>query len=227
MKNKIKTALITGASKGLGFALAHELANQGWNLIIDARNHDELERARAILSKKTSVTAIVGDVTDREHQLKLSEAIKNSNGLNLLINNASTLGLSPQPELLKFPINILEHVYRTNVFAPLSLIQMAHQDLCIGASIINISSDAGLESYSGWGGYGSSKAALEHLSSILALENPELRIYWVDPGDMRTQMHQDAFPNQDISDRPLPELSVAGILDLVNKEKPSGRYKIH
>jgi NAD(P)-dependent dehydrogenase (short-subunit alcohol dehydrogenase family) len=227
MTNKTKTALITGASRGLGLALASKLAEQGWNLIIDARGSEALEAARKLLEKNTKVIAIQGDITDHLHQQELANAVKKSGGLDLLVNNASTLGLSPQPELLKFPVHVLEQVYRTNVFAPLALIQEVQNDFKPGASIINISSDAGKEAYPGWGGYGSSKAALEHLSAILAEENPELRVYYVDPGDMRTQMHQEAFPGEDISDRPLPEESVPGLLALFEKEQPSGRYKVN
>lgn len=220
-----KTALITGASRGLGFETAKELANRGWNLIIDARGTKSLEDSAKILSQITNVIAISGDITDKEHQHELVDAAKKFGGIDLLINNASTLGLSPQPKLLDFPANVLENLYRVNVFAPLSLIQMIKNDLKPSATIINISSDAGVEFYEGWGGYGSSKAALEHISGVLSVENPELKVYWVDPGDMRTKMHQDAFPGEDISDRPLPAESVPGILSLIDKEKPSGRYK--
>ncbi len=222
---KTRAALITGASRGLGLALANRLAELGWNLIIDARNSKAIEEAGKQLSKKTKVLSIPGDITDPEHLQKLAKSAENFGGLDLVINNASTLGLSPQPELLNFPIHVLEQVYRTNVIAPLAVLQALKRQLKPAASIINITSDAGVEAYPGWGGYGSSKAALEHLSAILAVENPELKIYWVDPGDMRTQMHQEAFPGEDISDRPLPETSVPGILELIEKEKPSGRYK--
>lgn len=223
---KSKTALITGASRGLGLAIAKKLAEKGWNLIIDARGSDALERSRKVLAKKSSVVAISGDITDPLHRQELSKAVTKAGGLDLLVNNASTLGLSPQPELLKFPVHVLEQVYRTNVFAPLALIQAVQNEFKPGATVINISSDAGKEAYPGWGGYGSSKAALDHLSAILAVENPDLRVYWVDPGDMRTQMHQEAFPCEDISDRPLPEESVPGLLALFEKEQPSGRYKV-
>jgi NAD(P)-dependent dehydrogenase (short-subunit alcohol dehydrogenase family) len=226
MTVKTKTALITGASRGLGLALAKKLAEDGWNLIIDARGSQALETAKVILERNTTVTAVAGDITDHLHRQELSAAVEKAGGLDLLVNNASTLGLSPQPELLKFPIHVLEQVYRTNVFAPLALIQEVQGKFKPGASVINISSDAGKEAYPGWGGYGSSKAALEHLSAILASENPELRVFWVDPGDMRTQMHQEAFPGEDISDRPLPEESVPGLLAVIQKEKPSGRYNV-
>jgi NAD(P)-dependent dehydrogenase (short-subunit alcohol dehydrogenase family) len=219
-----RTILITGASRGLGLALARQLAKQGWKLISDAKGAEALETARAELAKETEVIAIAGDVTDAKHRSSLAQAAQKLGGLDVLINNASMLGPSPQPELLNYPLDVLERVYRTNVIAPLALIQAVQSYLKPGARILNITSDAGVEAYEGWGGYGSSKAALEQLSNILAAENPELRIYWVDPGDMRTQMHQEAFPGEDISDRPLPEESVPGLLVLIEGQRPSGRY---
>ncbi len=219
------TALITGASRGLGLALARQLAAEGWQLIIDARGAEALEAAaRAALAKQARVIAIPGDVTDSAHRRALAEAARDLGGLDALVNNASFLGPSPQPPLLDYPLDVLERVYRTNVIAPLALIQAVRHELKPGARIINITSDAGVESYEGWGGYGSSKAALEQLSNILAAENPSLRVYWVDPGDMRTQMHQEAFPGEDISDRPLPEVSVPGLLELLTGNRSSGRY---
>ena len=205
-----RTALITGASRGLGLALARTLAEEGWTLIIDARGEEALESARAELSRYTRVIAIPGDVTDPEHRGGLAEAAREVGGVDALVNNASVLGPSPQPELLDYPLDEFEQVYRNNVLSPLALIQALSTDLKMGARIINVTSDAAVEPYEGWGGYGSSKAALEQLSNILAAENPGLRIYRVDPGDMRTQMHQEAFPEEDISDRPLPEESVPG-----------------
>ncbi len=219
-----RTALITGASRGLGLALARQLAQQRWNLIIDARGAKALENARAELSQWTTVTAIPGDVTDAVHRSSLADVVRMFGGLNVLVNNASILGPSPQPNLLEYPLDILEQVYRTNVIAPLAMIQAVQHQLQSGACILNITSDAGVEAYPGWGGYGSSKAALEQLSHILASEQELLRIYWVDPGDMRTQMHQEAFPGEDISDRPLPEESVPGLLALIAGTYPSGRY---
>ncbi len=218
------TALITGASRGLGLALARQLAQLHWNLIIDARGADALKAAHAELSQLTTVTAIPGDVTDPAHRRSLVEAAQNMGGLDALINNASILGPSPQPSLLEYPLDVLEQVYRTNVVAPLALIQAMQHQLKPGVCIINITSDAGVEAYEGWGGYGSSKAALEQLSHILAAENTSWRVYWVDPGDMRTQMHQEAFPGEDISDRPLPEVSVPGLIQLITGQHPSGRY---
>ena len=221
------TALITGASRGLGLALARRLATEGWTLIIDARGAEALEAARAELAKLTRVVAIPGDVTDEQHRRALAGAAHEAGGLDVLVNNASILGPSPQPELLDYPLDVLEEVYRTNTVAPLTLVQAVAKDLKSGARILNVTSDAGVEPYPRWGGYGSSKAALEHLSAILAAENPSLRVYWVDPGDMQTQMHREAFPKEDISDRPLPEASVPGLLELLSGDLPSGRYEAH
>ncbi|RPJ36369.1 MAG: SDR family oxidoreductase [Chloroflexi bacterium] len=220
-----RSALITGASRGLGLALARALAQQGWQLIIDAREPRALETARAELSQWASTTAIPGDVADPQHRAALADAARQTGGVDALINNASVLGPSPQPALLAYPLDVLEQVYRVNVLAPLGLIQAFHDMLRPSAAIINITSDAGVEAYEGWGGYGSSKAALEHLSAILAAENPHWHIYWVDPGDMRTEMQQQAFPGEDISDRPFPEASVPGLLALLKGVLPSGRYK--
>lgn len=219
-----RTALITGASRGLGLALARQLAQKGWKLIIDARNADALTAARDELAQLTEVAAITGDVTDAAHRQTLAKTAQSMGGLDVVVNNASMLGPSPQPVLLEYPLEVLEQVYRTNVIAPLALMQELQHQLKPGACVINITSDAGVEDYAGWGGYGSSKAALEQLSHILAAENEAWRVYWVDPGDMRTQMHQEAFPGEDISDRPLPEVSVPGLLALIEGNRPSGRY---
>ena len=221
----MKNALITGASRGLGLALAHELAQKGWALIIDGRGKKALEEVRVELSKKTNIIAITGDVTAGSHRKKLARAAHELGGLDAIINNASFLGPSPQPSLLEYPLEVLEQVYYTNVIAPLGLIQALQPTLRLDACVMNITSDAGVEAYGGWGGYGSSKAALEHLSHIFAEENPSLRVYWVDPGDMRTQMQQEAFPDEDISDRPLPEESVPGLINLIEGNQPSGRYR--
>ncbi|HTK07601.1 MAG TPA: SDR family oxidoreductase [Ktedonobacteraceae bacterium] len=220
----IHTALITGASRGLGLALARQLAQRGWKLVIDARDATALEMAHAELLQWTQVISLAGDVADANHRMALVEAAKQIGPLDALVNNASILGPSPQPALLAYPLTVLEQVYRTNVLAPLALIQDLWPQLGAEACIINVTSDAALEPYAGWGGYGSSKAALEQLSRILAAENVSRRIYWVDPGDMRTQMHQEAFPGEDISDRPLPEESVPGFLSLISGRYPSGRY---
>lgn len=219
-----RTALITGASRGLGLALARALAARGWTLILDARGEEALDVTRQELAGQTQITAIAGDVTDPRHRAALAATVHRSGGLDALINNASTLGPSPLPPLLDYPLDALAAVFQTNTIAPLALVQALRADLKPGARVINVSSDAGVEAYEGWGGYGASKAALEQLSAVLAVENAGLRVYWVDPGDMRTQMQQEAFPGEDISDRPLPEESVPGLLALLDGDLPSGRY---
>ncbi|MBV9338265.1 MAG: SDR family oxidoreductase [Solirubrobacterales bacterium] len=216
-------AIITGSSRGLGLALARALAERDWALVIDARGTRELERAARELGAITEVTALRGDVADDWHRGALLDAAGDE--VDLLVNNASLLGPSPQPPLAQYPLAMLERVYQVNVVAPLALTQLALPRLRDGGVIINVTSDAAIEPYAGWGGYGSSKAALDQLSAILAAEHPALRIYAVDPGDMRTQMHQDAFPDEDISDLPLPEDSVPGILRLIEGDLPSGRYE--
>jgi NAD(P)-dependent dehydrogenase (short-subunit alcohol dehydrogenase family) len=218
------TALITGASRGLGLALARALAERGWTLILDARGAGALEAARAELAQRTRVVALAGDVTDAGHRLALAAAARAVGGLDAVVNNAGILGPSPQPNLFDYPLDALEAVYRTNALAPLALLQATRGALQPGARILNVTSDAASEAYPGWGGYGSSKAALEQLSAVLAAENPDLRVYWVDPGDMRTQMHQEAFPGEDITDRPLPDESVPGLVTLLEGDRPSGRY---
>ena len=219
-----RVALITGASRGLGLALAKQLASQRWSLVLDARGYESLDETRKVLSPITEVIAIRGDVNHASHRAALVEAADRLGGLDAIVNNASFLGPSPQPDLLDYPLEVLEEVYRTNVIAPLAIVQAAKSLMKPGAIIVNITSDAGVEAYPGWGGYGSSKAAFEHLSAILAAENPDWRVYWVDPGDMRTQMQQQAFPDEDISDRPLPEVSVPGLVALMDGGLPSGRY---
>jgi NAD(P)-dependent dehydrogenase (short-subunit alcohol dehydrogenase family) len=219
-----RAALITGASRGLGLALARRLAQDGWTLVIDARGEEDLETARAELAELTRVTSIAGSVADPRHRQDLADAARDAGGLDALVNNASILGPSPQPYLLDYPLDALEEVYRTNAISPLAVIQAVRDGLKPGARIVNVTSDAAAEPYEGWGGYGSSKAALEQLSKILAAERPDLRVYSVDPGDMRTRMHQEAFPDEDISDRSLPEESVPGLLELLIGGLPSGRY---
>jgi NAD(P)-dependent dehydrogenase (short-subunit alcohol dehydrogenase family) len=223
--NTERTALITGASRGLGLALAKGLAVRRWRLLIDARDARALDAARRELAQHTDVTAIAGDVTDAAHRRALSVAARAAGGLDAVVNNAGALGPSPMPSLLDYPLDALADLLRANVIAPLGVVQAMRDQLKPDARIVNITSDAAVEPYAGWGGYGSSKAALEQLSAILAAENPAWRAYWVDPGDMRTQMHQDAFPGEDISDRPLPEASVPGLIELLEGDYPSGRYK--
>ena len=215
------TAIITGASRGLGLALARALAGEGYRLVIDARTATDLEAAARSLGGE--VTALAGDVADPAHRAALVAAA--GDRIDLLVNNASVLGPSPQPGLADYPLAVLEDVYRVNVLAPLALIQLALPLMPEGATIVNVTSDAAVEPYEGWGGYGSAKAALDQLSAILAAEHPGLRVHAVDPGDMRTQMHQEAFPGEDISDRPLPEESVPGLLTLIRGDTPSGRYR--
>ncbi len=219
-----KTALITGASRGLGLALARALAVEGWRLIIDARFMEVLEFVQEEIAQLTEVIAIPGSVADRDHRSELAQAAKKFGGLDVLVNNAGILGPSPQPDLLDYPLEMLEEVYRINVIAPLGVLQAVHDYLKPGARILNVTSDAGVNAYPGWGGYGSGKAALEQLSAILAVENPDWKVYWVDPGDMRTQMHQEAYPDEDISDRSLPIESVPGLIALLEGGYPSGRY---
>jgi len=219
------TVLITGASRGLGAALARALARLGWTVILDARGAEALEALRTELAPLTTVIAVPGDITDPEHRAALQAVVHAQGGLDALVNNASTLGVSPRPNLLDYPLDELTGVYQTNVVAPLALIQVLHGEFKANPRILNVTSDAGVEAYAGWGGYGSSKAALEQLSAILANERPDWRVYWVDPGDMRTQMHQEAFPGEDISDRPLPDESIPGFLTLLTGDLPSGRYQ--
>jgi NAD(P)-dependent dehydrogenase (short-subunit alcohol dehydrogenase family) len=215
-------AIITGSSRGLGLALARALAERGWALVLDARGGAELERAARELGAITEVVALPGDVADDWHRGALIEAAGEK--VDLLVNNASLLGPSPQPPLGRYPLDTLERVYQVNVLAPLALTQLVLPRMTDRGAILNVSSDAALEPYAGWGGYGSSKAALDQLSAILAEEHPTLRIYSVDPGDMRTRMHQEAFPGEDISDIPPPEASIPGLLRLIEGELPSGRY---
>jgi NAD(P)-dependent dehydrogenase (short-subunit alcohol dehydrogenase family) len=216
-------AIITGSSRGLGLALARALAQRGWALVIDARGARALERAARELGTITEVVALPGDVSDDWHRGALVEAAGDQ--IDLLVNNASLLGPSPQPPLRGYPLDVLERVYRVNVLAPIALAQLALPRMRDGSAIVNVTSDAAVEPYAGWGGYGSSKAALDQLSAILAQEHPALRIYAVDPGDMRTRMHQEAFPGEDISDLPPPEESVPGLLRLIEGDLASGRYQ--
>ena len=215
-------ALITGASRGLGRALARALAERNWSLVLDARGADALDAIRAELP---SAVALAGDVADPWHREQLAAAVGRAGRLDLLVNNASYLGPSPQPALADYPLTELERVYQVDVFAPLALVQHVLPLMSERAAIVNVSSDAAAEAYEGWGGYGSAKAALDQLSAVLAAEHPALSVYAFDPGDMRTEMHQAAFPGEDISDRPEPETVVPALLRLLDERPPSARFR--
>jgi NAD(P)-dependent dehydrogenase (short-subunit alcohol dehydrogenase family) len=217
------TALITGASRGLGLALARALAAREWRLVIDARGAPALEAARRELAGLTDVTALVGDIGDERHRRALVTAA--GDRIDALVNNASILGPSPQPSLDAYPLDVLEDVVKVNTLAPLRLIQLALPAMPDGARIVNVTSDAAVEAYEGWGGYGASKAALEQITQVLAVERPRLAVYAFDPGDMNTALHQEAFPGEDISDRPPPEDSVPALIALLTGDLPSGRYR--
>jgi NAD(P)-dependent dehydrogenase (short-subunit alcohol dehydrogenase family) len=220
----MSTALVTGGSTGLGRALAAALAADGWGVVVDARDSTRLVQAAAAMGPR--VRAVPGDVTDPRHRERLVGAVDELGSLDLLVNNASTIGPSPLPALADLDAVSFDDIWLTNVAAPLALTQsLLPVLLTSGGVLVNISSDAAVEHYEGWGGYGASKAALDHLTLTLAAEHPELTAYAVDPGDMRTAMHQAAFPGEDISDRPLPESVVPAILALVRKRPPSGRYR--
>ena len=224
----MSTAIVTGASRGFGRALAVELARAGWSLVIDARDEPDLDAAASVIEDAGSgdLIAIAGDVTEPDHAAGLVEAAVGTGDFSLLVNNASLLGPSPQPTLAHYPLPVLEQVIATNLLAPLRLIQLALPHLrSTQGTVVNITSDAAVEGYGGWGGYGASKAALEQLSNVLAAEEPDVTVYWLDPGDMNTRMHQEAFPGDDISDRPLPEARVPALIRLIEGPYPSGRYQ--
>ena len=214
-------ALITGGSAGLGRALAAGLAARDWHVIITGRDEARLLAAAQPLGDR--VTAVAGDVTDAWHRAALAELA--SDGLDLLVNNASTLGVSPLLPVLDLDDQVLRDVWETNVVAPTALARVLRPSMNAGAAVINVTSDAAVDHYETWGAYAASKAALEHLTLTLAAEEPDVRWWTVDPGDMRTQMHQDAFPGQDISDRPLPDSVVPAFLALIDARPPSGRYR--
>ena len=220
------TALITGASAGLGRALATALAERGWTLVLDARGADRLAEVATELGRFTIVEAVAGSVADPAHRAELAAAARFRGPLDLLVHNASDLGGSPQPALADLDPHTLRTVLDTNVVAPAALTRELLPDLVAArGTVLAISSDAAVEHYEGWGAYGASKAALDHLVGTFAAEQPALRWYAVDPGDMRTAMHQAAFPDDDISDRPLPETVVPAVLRLLDTAPPSGRYR--
>jgi len=218
-------AIVTGGSRGFGRAIVAALLDRGWTVVADARRADDLEATAAELASPRLIT-IAGDVTEPAHRAALAVAAMDAGPLRLLVNNASRLGPSPQPRLADYPAADVRAVYTTNVFAPLALIQASLPALTAnGGVIVNITSDAAVEPYEGWGGYGSSKAALDHLSAIMAAENPDIGVYAFDPGDMRTEMHQAAFPGEDISDRTEPESVVPALLRLLDSRPAPGRYR--
>ena len=224
-------AIVTGASRGLGEALAVGLARAGWSLVIDGRHAAALGAAadaiRAQGAPGVRVVAVPGDITDEGHRHDLTAAAFELGGLDLVVNNAGTLGASPLPALADYPLGDLRVAFEVNVVAPLGLVQDALPLLLDSAQprLLNVTSDAAVEAYEGWGVYGATKAALEQLSHVLAAEEPDVRVWWLDPGDMRTEMHQAAFPGEDISDRPLPGAVVPAVQRLLSERPPSGRYE--
>ena len=232
-KVESKIALITGGSKGFGLALAIELVEDGWSVVIDGRDPSALDAAVRRLQTasgggngQSAIRGLAGDVAAPQHRAALVEAVSELGGLDLLVNNASALGPSPQPNLESYPLDELERVLAVNVIAPLALVQATLPMLRAShGTVVDITSDAAVEGYAGWGGYGSSKAALEQLSNVLAAEEQDIHVYWFDPGDMRTEMHQAAFPGEDISDRPLPETVVPALRRLLRTAPPSGRFR--
>ena len=227
----MSVAIVTGASRGLGEALATGLARTGWSLVVDGRDPVTLgaavERIRAAGNEQSRVVAVPGDITEEEHRHALTAAAFELGGLDLVVNNAGTLGTSPLPSLADYPLGDLRVAFEVNVVAPLGLLQDALPLLLDSAHprVINVTSDAAVEPYEGWGGYGAGKAALEHLGAVLAAEFPALTVWSVDPGDLRTAMHQAAFPGEDISDRPEPSTAVPGFLGLIGSDRPSGRFR--
>jgi len=228
----VPVALITGSSRGLGRELALELAGRGWSLVLDARGCEALSATeadlRGRLGRGAQLVAVAGDVTDGAHRQALVAAAERMGGLDLLVNNASTLGATPLPPLERYPLEVLREALEVNLIAPLAMAQAALPLLRRSPDprIVNISSDASVEAYEGWGGYGASKAALDQLGKVLHVEEPAIRVWSIDPGDMQTQMHQDAFPGEDISDRPLPAFSARLIAGFLESDSRSGRYRV-
>ena len=218
-------AVITGASQGLGLALATELAAAGWSLVVDARDAARLEAAAATLPGGPHV-AVPGDVTDSWHRGALAATAAELGGADLLVNNASTLGASPLPTFADLEPATYARILEVDVVAPLALTALLLPQLRESRGrVVNVTSDASVEAYESWGGYGSAKAALDHATRVLAAEEPDLHVYAVDPGDLRTAMHQAAFPGEDISDRPEPATVVPHLLRLVTGDVPSGRHR--
>lgn len=219
-------ALVTGASAGLGLALARGLAARGWVLILDARGEAALHQVAAELGQHTEVRAIPGDVAASEHREQLAAAARAHGRLDVLVNNASTLGPAPLPPLAAYPLDEFERVLQVNTVAPLGLAQLLLPMLsATRGAMVSISSDAAVEAYPGWGGYGAAKSALDQITAVLAAEQSTVRVYGFDPGDMRTAMHQRAYPGEDISDRPTPERVVPALIGLLVGSRPSGRYR--
>ncbi|MDQ3611262.1 MAG: SDR family oxidoreductase [Actinomycetota bacterium] len=219
-------ALVTGASRGLGRALATSLARRGWHVVVDGRDAPRLAEAVRDMPAPHAVTVVPGDVADPDHRRELAHAVGQAGGLDLLVNNASVLGPSPQPRLADYPLDALERVYAVNVLGPLGLLQLVLPQLRRrGGRVVDISSDAAVEAYEGWGGYGSAKAALDQLTAVVGVEHPQLRVYAFDPGDMATDLQQQASPGEDISDLPAPDSVVPALLRLVEGALPSGRYR--
>ena len=218
-------AIVTGGARGFGRAVAAALLDRGWTVVVDARRIADLDSTAAVLDSPRLI-CVAGDVTDTAHRAALVDAAIKAGPLRLLVNNASRLGPSPQPTLADYPSDELRAVYEVNVFAPLALMQATMPALVAADGVVvNISSDAAVEAYARWGGYGSSKAALDQMSAVAAVETPTVRIYAFDPGDMRTDMHQAAFPDEDISDRPDPESVVPAFLRLLDTRPAPGRYR--
>jgi NAD(P)-dependent dehydrogenase (short-subunit alcohol dehydrogenase family) len=217
-------AIVTGGSQGLGLALSRTLARRGWSVVVDGRDADRLGDAVTDIATVGDVVGVAGDIADPSHRRELANTAASRGEIQLVVNNASTLGRSPLPSLEQIDDQLWQRLFAVNVVAPIQLVNELADRLAEGATVVNVTSDAAVEAYAGWGGYGTSKAALEHASRVLAVERPGLRVLVVDPGDMRTQMHQDAFPDEDISDREPPEASVPGLVDLISGDLPSGRY---
>ena len=221
----MSVAVVTGASRGLGQALAEGLAAEGWSLVIDGREAAALAVAAArlepLLAPGAALRALPGDITDEEHRRALVAAAGALGGLDLLVNNAGTLGASPLPSLADYPLDVLRVALEVNVVAPLGVTQAALPLLLASPRprLVNVTSDAGVEAYEGWGGYGAGKAALDQLGAVLAVEYPALTVWSVDPGDLRTQMHQAAYPGEDISDRPEPASAVPAFLALIRSDR--------